>query len=215
MRVAISGVLFFTLLSCGGGGDGSVPAPTDTSFDWGWVAVDTIAPGSDLTSGTDIPLTPGDDTTVSYPLVPGDPVPEFSLPAHSDATISLVDYSGKIMVLSFFPTASQGLSQQQIEKLEARYGEIRALGAFPFGVSMEDTTTLAHWADDLALKSLLLLTDEGGHIGDMFGLEHGEDHYLHRGDIVIAADGTLKSTLLYDAKEPADIQALITILEAE
>lgn len=213
MRVVISGLILLTLVGCdAGSGDGG-GGGEDVPYDWSWGSVDTASPGVDTIPGQDTPPVPGEDTAASYPLAPGDPVPEFNLPAHSGASISLSDYTGKTLVLSFFPTAGQGLSQQQIEKLEARYAEIRALGAFPFGVSMEDPLVLAHWADDIGLLSLLLLTDEGGHVGGMFGLEHDGEHYLHRGDVVIAPDGTLQAILLYDAKEPADIQALLSILE--
>jgi len=213
MRVAVSWLLFMLLVACDAGTGGGNEGASDVTPDWGWGTVDTGRSQPDTSRGEDIPMIPGEDIPISYPLVPGDAIPEFSLPANSGADISLSDYLGKTMVLSFFPTAAQGLSQQQIEKVEERYGEIRALGAFPFGVSMEDPLVLAHWADDLGLLSLLLLTDEGGHLGDMFGLEHDGDHYLHRGDVVIAPDGTLQGILLYDAKEPTDIQALLSILE--
>ena len=213
MRIVISGMILLTLVACDAGGGEGGGGGEDVTYDWGWGSVDTATPGIDTIPGQDTAPDPGADTTPSYPLAPGDPVPDFSLQAHSGAVISRADYTGKTLVLSFFPTAGQGLSQQQIEKLEARYAEIRALGAFPFGVSMEDPLTLAHWADDLGLSSLLLLTDEGGHVGGMFGLEDDGAHYLHRGDVVIAADGTLQAILLYDAKEPADIQALLSILE--
>jgi len=215
MRVFVSALFLILLAGCdsGGGGDAGHDG-VDATYDWGWGSVDTKDPGADTLPGVDTPAVPGEDTTASYPLAPGDPVPDFSLPAHSGATITLADYAGKTLVLSFFPTAGQGLSQQQIEKLEARYAEIRALGAFPFGASMEDPLTLAHWADDLGLASLLLLTDEGGHVAGMFGFEHDGAHYLQRGDVVIAPDGTLEAVLLYDAKEDADVQALLSILES-
>ncbi len=213
MRVVGPGIVLFLLVACDGGSGGGEAGVTDTTHDWGWGTVDTAGPQPDIVPGEDNSPVPGEDAMTSYPLAPGDPVPDFSLPAHSGATISLADYNGKVMVLSFFPTAAQGLSQQQIEKLETRYGEIRALGAFPFGASMEDPLTLAHWSDDLGLQSLLLLTDEGGHVGEMFGLENDGDQYLHRGDVVIAADGTVHAIILYDAKEPVDIQALLSVLE--
>ncbi|MFH1533238.1 MAG: redoxin domain-containing protein [Pseudomonadota bacterium] len=213
MRVTVSGLLLVLFAACAGGKEGGNADVSGVIPDWGWGTLDSAEPPADAAPGEDTPLIPGEDTTVTYPLVPGDTVPDFSLPAHSGAEISLSDSIGKTMVLSFFPTAAQGLSQQQVEKLEARYGEIRALGAFPFGVSMEDPLVLAHWADDLGLLSLLLLSDEGGLVGEMFGLEDDGGHYLHRGDVVIAPDGTLQALLLYDAKEPTDIQALLSILE--
>jgi thioredoxin-dependent peroxiredoxin len=213
MRVFVSVLVLALLVGCDSGGGDAGAGGEDATYDWGWGTVDSGGAGADTVPGMDTPSVPGEDTVASYPLAPGDPVPGFSLPAHSGATISSVDYAEKTLVLSFFPTAGQGLSQQQIEKLEARYAEIRALGAFPFGVSMEDPLALAHWADDLGLSSLLLLTDEGGHVAGMFGVEHDGAHYLHRGDVVIAPDGTLQAVLLYDAKEPADIQALLSILE--
>ena len=211
MRV-MSLVLIYVLVGACDSGSGGGEEHADTGVDWGWGSLDSGGPASDLSTAPDSSTSPGEDATPSFPLVPGDPVPEFSLEAHSGAQVALSDYTGKTMVLSFFPTAAQGLSQQQIEKLEARYGEIRALGAFPFGVSMEDPVTLAHWADDLGLQSLLLLTDEAGHVAAMFGAEHDGSHYLHRGDVVIAPDGTVQAILLYDAKEPTDIQALLAEL---
>ncbi len=45
------------------------------------------------------------------------------------------------------------------------------------------------------------------------GMSRVLDQYLHRGDVVIAADGTVHAIILYDAKEPVDIQALLSVLE--
>ena len=211
MRRILSIFALVLLGACdGGGGDSGV---SDTSYDWGWGTVDVAPLPRDGTIGPDTAADTGQDVPLSFPLAPGDPVPGFELPAHNGAMISLSDYTGKTMVLSFFPTAAQGLSQQQIEKLEARYAEIRALGAFPFGVCMEDPLVLAHWADDLDLQSLLLLTDTGGQVASMFGVENDGSHYIHRGDVIIAPDGTLQAALLYDAKEPTDVQALLSLLE--
>ena len=214
MQRAILGVLLVLVGACDGGGAGSVDSG-QVGNDWSWGSVDTRGPGADTREpGAETLADSSVDVVVTFPLVPGAHVPDFSLPAHSGATISLADYSGdKTLVLSFFPTAGQGLSQQQIENMEARYGEIRNLGAFPFGVSMEDELTLAHWADDLALSSLLLLTDAGGDVATMFGVEDDGTHYLQRGDVIISPDGTVKTILLYDAKEPADIQAVLDALK--
>ena len=214
MHRVILGVLLVLVSACGCR-DHAESGDAEVGYDWGWGSLDTRGPGADTRGpGADTLADSSVDVVVTFPLVPGDHVPDFSLPAHSGATISLADYSGdKTMVLSFFPTAAQGLSQQQIENLEARYGEIRSLDAFPFGVSMEDELTLAHWADELALSSLLLLTDTGGDVATMFGVENDGTHYLQRGDVIISPDGTVKNILLYDAKESADIQAVLDALE--
>ena len=213
MQRVILGVLLLLVGACdSGAGSGDAG---EVGYDWSWGSVDTRGPGVDTRGpGADTLADSSVDEVVTFPLVPGDHVPDFSLQAHSGAAISLADYSDdKTMVLSFFPTAAQGLSQQQIENLEARYGEIRNLGAFPFGVSMEDELTLAHWADDLALSSLLLLTDTDGDVATMFGVENNGTHYLQRGDVIISPDGKVKTILLYDAKESADIQAVLDALE--
>ncbi len=214
MQRVILGILLAVVSACDSGG-GGVGDAGEVDHDWSWGSVDTRGPVQDTSHpGTDTLTDSSVDAVATFPLVPGDHVPDFSLPAHSGAAISLADYTGdKTMVLSFFPTAAQGLSQQQIENLEARYGEIRNLGAFPFGVSMEDELTLEHWADELELSSLLLLTDTGGDVATMFGIENNESYYLQRGDVIISPDGTVKTLLLYDAKEPADIQAVLDALE--
>ncbi|MBM4373015.1 MAG: redoxin domain-containing protein [Deltaproteobacteria bacterium] len=223
-RAVLSMTVMAILGACdGGGGTGrGADAMPDLAWDWGWGTLDSRGTPGDGTSrpddlSTDQPA--GDaaaprEVASGMPLEVGDPVPGFTLPAHTGAEVSLESFTPeKIVVLSFFPTAAQGLSQQQCEDLEARYADIRSLGAFPFGVSMEDVLTLSHWAADLGLSSLPLLSDAGGQVGGLFGVENDGSRYLQRGYAVIAADGTLAALLLYDAKEPAPVLDLMAALQ--
>ncbi|CAG0960027.1 cytosolic tryparedoxin peroxidase, trypanosomatid typical 2-Cys peroxiredoxin [Methylophilaceae bacterium] len=99
---------------------------------------------------------------------PGEPAPDFNLPDAGSRTHQLSDYSGKWLVLYFYPkNDTPGCTKEacafrddlfQIEKLDAKV----------VGVSVDDTDSHARFAKKYNLP-FPLLADKDGKVADSYG----------------------------------------------
>lgn len=93
-------------------------------------------------------------------LSPGDKAPNFTLPNQEGKNVSLSDFTGRRVVLYFYPKDNSTACTSQAVAMNARSGEIASLGATLLGVSRDPVISHAKFAAALGLKFPILSDPE-------------------------------------------------------
>src|SRR5713226_981359 len=72
-----------------------------------------------------------------FPLPPGTPAPDFTLPRSSYASVSLADVRGRRVILVFYPADWEPVSQEQLTLYQDHLAEFGRLGAVLLAVSTD------------------------------------------------------------------------------
>lgn len=86
-------------------------------------------------------------------------VENFTLKNHNDEEVSLSDFEGKKVLLSFHPLAWTGICTKQMEALERNYDVFEENNTVPLGLSVDPQPAKKAWAKDMELENLELLSD--------------------------------------------------------
>jgi len=117
----------------------------------------------------------------------GDLVKSFTLKDQQGKDVSLKDYSGKKILLSFHPLAWTKVCAQQMESLEAKKEEFDQLNTIAFGISVDSVPCKKAWAKSLNIEKTQLLCDfwEHGEVAKLFGIFIEEKGFSERVNIII------------------------------
>ncbi len=101
----------------------------------------------------------------------GDKAPDFSLPNQSGQVVSLRDFVGKrSVILFFYPKDFTMGCTTETRSFSERYEEFRQLGAEVIGVSSDSVESHGSFASECN-ASFSLLSDEGGKVRNLYGVE--------------------------------------------
>ncbi|MEM3839350.1 MAG: peroxiredoxin [Candidatus Micrarchaeaceae archaeon] len=121
-------------------------------------------------------------------LKEGDLAPDFKLEGTDGKTHTLRDYSGKFLVLYFYPKDDTPGCTIEAKGFSASIEEIRRRGAEVVGISKDDLKSHGKFCSKYSLK-LLLLSDPSSRVIKAY------DAY---GDLGIFGMGTLRKTYIID-----------------
>ncbi|HKL75835.1 MAG TPA: redoxin domain-containing protein [Halanaerobiales bacterium] len=88
-----------------------------------------------------------------------DKVKEFTLKNQNDEEVSLSDYEGKKVLLSFHPLAWTSVCTKQMKALEKNYEVFKENNTIPLGLSVDPQPSKKAWAEDMGLEKLDILSD--------------------------------------------------------
>lgn len=97
----------------------------------------------------------------SATLKVGQPAPDFNLPDQNGKTCTLADFQGKWLVLYFYVKDDTPESAEQARGFRDYIPELEALRAQVVGVSVDDSSSHAHFARKYALAFPLLADSTG------------------------------------------------------
>jgi len=101
-------------------------------------------------------------------LNPGDPAPDFTLPANGGQTVSLSDFAGKTVVLYFYPKDdTSGCTKEAIGFTE-KLPEFEAAGAVVLGLSKDPVSKHDKFVAKHDL-GVTLLSDDGSDTVERYG----------------------------------------------
>src|SRR5918993_1354100 len=103
------------------------------------------------------------------PLQPGEPAPDFALPATGGDTISLKKLKGRKVVLYFYPKDDTSGCTLEAQNFSALLGEFRAAGTEVIGVSPDSLKSHAKFRSKYGLD-LTLAADEGKEVLQAYGV---------------------------------------------
>ncbi len=129
-------------------------------------------------------------------LKPGDPAPDFELPADDGSTFSLAGLLGRAVVLYFYPKDDTSGCTSEAQGFTAAADDFRAAGAEVIGVSKDSVASHAKFRDKYGLN-LRLLSDESGETIERYGVWVEKSMYgrkymgVERTTVLLDRDGTV------------------------
>jgi thioredoxin-dependent peroxiredoxin len=133
-------------------------------------------------------------------LTQGDQAPSFSTVNQNDDTVTLDQFSGKTIVLYFYPKALTPGCTTQACGLRDNKAELDALNAIALGISPDEPKKLTRFIEKHDLN-FDLLSDVDHKIADQFGVWGlkkfmGKEYDgIHRITFIIGGDGIIKEVM--------------------
>lgn len=141
----------------------------------------------------------------------GQKIPEFSLEDHNDQEISLAQFEGENILLSFHPFAWTSVCRNQMEALEENYEEFEKNNTIPLGISIDPMPAKKAWARDMGLQKLSLLSDfwPHGELASKLGIFIDKIGTSGRVNILVDDQGEVLWAKEYDISELPDIDEVL------
>ncbi|PHX74417.1 MAG: peroxiredoxin [Chitinophagaceae bacterium] len=106
-------------------------------------------------------------------LTKGQPAPSFSLFNSEKAKVSIHDFSGKNLVILFFPQAFTGVCTTELCSVRDNIGVYSSLNAEVVGISVDSIFTLAKFKEEQGLN-FPLLSDFNKEVSQAYGSFYDE-----------------------------------------
>jgi len=103
----------------------------------------------------------------------GDKAPDFKLFSNELKEVSLSDFSGKKLVVHFFPMAFTGTCTTQLCTMRDSFGYYEGMNAAVVGISVDSPFTLAKFKEDQAYQ-FPLLSDFNKEVSQAYGAFYDE-----------------------------------------
>ena len=141
----------------------------------------------------------------------GEKIPAFKLKDHNDNQVSLEEFEGKNVLLSFHPLAWTRVCRLQMEALEENYEEFEANNTVPLGLSVDPKPTKKAWAEELDLENLRLVSDfwPHGEVADKLGIFYDSKGISGRVNILVNDQGEVLWAKEYDVHKEPDIDEVL------
>ncbi len=153
----------------------------------------------------------------------GQPAPDFSLdavvgtePGKEFGTISLSDYSGKWLVLFFYPLDFTFVCPTEIKGFSDALPQFKKLGAEVLGVSVDSKFAHLAWIKrgDLGKLGYPLLSDLKREAAERYGVLDEDDGIAQRGLFIIDPEGTLQYQVVHNMDVGRSVDETLRVLEA-
>ena len=148
------------------------------------------------------------------PVEAGMPAPAFTMEDVQENPVSLADFRGKKVLLSWHPIAWTSVCTDQMRALEVNWARFEALNTVPLGVSVDPAPGKKAWASLLCLKKLPLLSDfwPHGKVAQDYGIFHEEFGMSERANIIVDEQGIVRWVKVYPMSQLPDIEEVFAEL---
>ena len=148
------------------------------------------------------------------PVEAGMPAPAFTMEDVQENPVSLADFRGKKVLLSWHPIAWTSVCTDQMRALEVNWARFEALNTVPLGVSVDPAPGKKAWASLLCLKKLPLLSDfwPHGKVAQDYGIFHEEFGMSERANIIVDEQGVVRWVKVYPMSHLPDIEEVFAEL---
>jgi peroxiredoxin len=145
----------------------------------------------------------------------GDKAKNFSLEDQDEQLVTLSDFKGKKILLSFHPLAWTSVCAEQMKSLENSKSAFDSLNTIAVGVSVDTVPSKKAWAKSLGIKNTRLLSDfwPHGKVADLYGIFRSKDGFSERANIIIDENQKIVFFKIYKLGQLPDIQEIIDFLE--
>lgn len=146
---------------------------------------------------------------------PGDPAPNFSLKDQNDKTFSLLENSGKRVLLSFHPLAWTEFCAAQMLSLEQNREKFAALNCVAVGISVDSKPCKKEWAKSLNITNTRLLCDFWPHgtVAMKYGIFRDENGFSERANIIVDGNQRVVFVKVYPVHSVPDILEILSFLQ--
>jgi peroxiredoxin 2/4 len=120
-------------------------------------------------------------------LRPGDPLPDFALPAVSDGRVGKVTLSGlnsELIVLFFYPRDFSFICPTEVSGFSKAMDQFAAEKTAVLGVSIDSVDSHLRWAIELGGVAFPLLADESGKLARACGIFDDQEQVAMRATFI-------------------------------
>lgn len=150
------------------------------------------------------------------PISVGVEAPNFTLTDNKEQYVSLTDFRGKKVLLSWHPLAWTPVCTDQMRALENNFQTLQNLNAIPLGFSVDPVPSKKIWAYAIQLNKLQILADfwPHGKVASDYGIYREQDGYSERANIIVDEQGMVMWVKVYPSAQLPDINEVINVLSA-
>jgi peroxiredoxin len=147
----------------------------------------------------------------------GTPAPDFKIKDQDGKEVSLSDFKGKKVLLSFHPLAWTSVCARQMESLEANKKVLDRLNTVALGLSIDTSPSKKAWAKSLGIKKTHLLADfwTHGEVAKKYGIFRENDGFSERSNVIVDEDGKIMFFKIYPIDDLPDIKGIIGVLKGK
>ena len=144
----------------------------------------------------------------------GDMAPDFTLNDNRVQDVSLAEYRGKKVLLSWHPLAWTAVCAQQMKSLEDNLAEFEKYNTVPLGMSIDSYPSKNAWAKELGIANVKLLADfwPHGKVAQDYGLFLDDKGFSARANVLIDEAGKVVWVKVYDIPELPDIEEVLKMV---
>jgi peroxiredoxin len=146
----------------------------------------------------------------------GNDAPNFTVMDENEQNISLSDYRGKKVLLSWHPLAFTPICTDQMRSIENNWQKFQSLNTVPLGFSVDPTPAKKAWAIAIAIENLSLPSDfwPHGKVAKDYGIFDEKNGVSKRVNIIIDENGKVKWVKVYPSNEVPDINEVIQVISS-
>ena len=143
----------------------------------------------------------------------GERAPDFTLPDHSGQEVSLSDFSGRRLLIVFYPLDFSPVCTDQLAAYQEISPQLEEAGVDVVGISVDSAFAHAAFRDKLGVETTLLADFEPkGAVASAYGAYIDGAGHSNRSLVMVDADGTVE--WVHEADTPLDIPSPDLILGA-
>lgn len=141
---------------------------------------------------------------------------DFTLKDQNGEKITLSNFLGKRVLLSFHPLAWTSICEQQMKDLEKNYDEFLKFNTIPFGISVDPQPSKKAWAEHMKLKNLKILSDfwPHGDISKLYGVFRDKEGFSERANILINEKGDIIFIKKYELSKLPELIEIFDFLKS-
>lgn len=145
----------------------------------------------------------------------GAKAPSFTLKDQDGNRVSLSDFKGKKVLLSWHPLAWTSVCMDQMRSIERNYDRFTAANTVVLGLSVDPEPSKSAWAKVICLKQLRILTDFHplGQTSNDYGIFIEKNGFSGRANVLIDEEGTVIWAKNYDIPQLPDIEEVLKQVE--
>jgi len=143
--------------------------------------------------------------------------PDFSLKDNRGEVVTLSQFKGKKVLLSWHPLAWTSVCTDQMRALDANWDRFQSLNTVPIGMSVDSVPSKTAWSAVLSIKHVSLPCDfwPHGQVASDYGIFVDKFGTSERANILIDEAGVVIWTKIYPTKQLPDIEEVFAVLEGK
>ena len=144
----------------------------------------------------------------------GAKAPDFTLKDQNGEDVSLSDFKGKKVLLSWHPLAWTSVCTDQMRSLERNFDKFAQKDTVVLGLSVDSAPSKSAWAKVIVLKRVKILADFNplGKVAKEYGIFSDVYGASKRANILIDEQGTVIWSKKYDIPELPDVEEVLAQL---